>query len=134
MPPSTRLGAQRQAFEVAGQNLLGIGPGNWTDPRFRVDTHNTYLRLLVENGILGGIGFGLLVLGVLLRALGGTLARTAVSGVHAVCFAALAGILVESLVIDTLHWRHLFLFLALPVGLASWRRDREPAAEGAPAP
>jgi hypothetical protein len=44
--------------------------------------------------------------------------------VYVCCIAILAGILVNSLVIDSLHWRHFFLFLAIPVGLARYERWR----------
>ena len=115
---SQRFGAQREALEVAARHGLGIGPGNWTRPRFATDTHNVYLRVLAENGALGLVGFLLLVLGSLVRGGAGLRAPGARAGWCAVSLAVIAGTLVESAVIDTLHWRHFFLFLALPVGLA----------------
>jgi len=113
-----RFGAQREALEVSARHWLGIGPGNWTRPRFATDTHNVYLRVLSENGVLGLVGFLLLVLGSVVRGVAGLRAPGARAGWCAVSLAVIAGVLVESAVIDTLHWRHFFLFLALPVGLA----------------
>ena len=34
--------------------------------------------------------------------------------------AVMVGALVESMVIDTLHWRHLFFFLGVGLGLSCW--------------
>ena len=51
-----RFGAQRLAIDVSGTKLLGIGPGQWTWPRYHTDTHNLYLRILVENGVFGFLG------------------------------------------------------------------------------
>jgi len=48
--------------------------------------------------------------------------RGAHAGLYAACLAISAGILTESFVIDTIHWRHLFVFLAVPIGLAMYER------------
>lgn len=113
-----RFGMQKLALEVASQNLLGIGPGEWRSPRFSNDPHNVYLRVLAENGILAALAWLAFLGACLARSFVALLRRDAHAPVHAACLAVLIGLLLESLFIDTLHWRHLFFFLAVPVGLA----------------
>lgn len=120
---SERFAAQRESLAVAEENLLGIGPGNWTQGRFETDTHNSYLRVLAENGVLGLLGFLLFTLGSTLRAFAGLRLPDPFGSWCAVALAVLAGTLVESLVIDTIHWRHFFLFLGIPVGIWMYLRE-----------
>lgn len=88
-----------------------IGRGNGSYELFSPDhfsAHNTYLRLLFENGVLG---LGLFILFVSLAIIR---RRHELTSPHvAIVVAALAGILVHSLFIDTLHWRHFWLLLGL---------------------
>ena len=47
----------------------------------------------------------------------------------------MVGALVESMVIDTLHWRHLFFFLGVGLGLSCWavrQRDESRSRRAAP--
>jgi O-antigen ligase len=110
---TTRFGAQRGGVELAAEYPLGIGPGQFelVEP---VSAHSTYVRALAEQGVLG--------LGILLALLGGTLVlalRNAAAGrdAHgvgsAVLLGAWCGLLANSMFVDTLHWRHLWLLAAL---------------------
>lgn len=96
---------------------LGIGPGQFTGQRFEAAVHSLYFRVLSENGLLGFIAF----LGFLLVwfrvCITEILHRSKYVEIHTVCLAIVTGALVESNVIDTLHWRHLFLIMAIPIGL-----------------
>ncbi len=70
-----------------------------------------------ENGLIGAAGFFIFLLLTLGRAAGGAFStRQQDSGVAALILAVLAGILLNSIVLDTLHWRHLWLICALPWG------------------
>ena len=125
---SERFASQALALRVATDNPLGLGPGQWLDWRFGISTHNVYLRVLAENGFLGLIGFLAIIAASLGQAMSGIRARSACASLHAVALAVVAGALVESFVIDTLHWRHFWVFLALPIGLRAYERAREPRA------
>jgi O-antigen ligase len=123
---SERFGSQARALRVGLEYPLGLGPGQWLDWRFQLSPHNVYLRVCAENGFLGLLAF-LLVVGVSVsQAVGGILARGAGANLHVAALSIVAGVLVESLVIDTLHWRHFWVFLALPIGLRAWERARSP--------
>lgn len=111
-----RFGTQRLAFETLLGSPLGIGPGQ-SELRFDYATHSLYVRLLVETGWAGAASMvGLLGL-TLFRAV--RLARRGTAEgrrLYAIAAAALAGIVVNSAVVDTLHWRHLWLVLAIAWG------------------
>jgi O-antigen ligase len=108
-----RLRAQQTGIDLALAHPLGIGPGQF-DVLVPVSAHSLYVRALAEQGILG--------LAVLLALVGGTLALAARNALrrrdlHGLSsfslLAAWSGALVNSLVVDTLHWRHLWLLAAL---------------------
>jgi O-antigen ligase len=77
-----------------------------------------YLRILTENGILGFLAlYGFFLLSLLRAAKGAvTLADKSHRDLFALVSACLLGIYVNGLVIDTIHWRHLWFLL----GLAWW--------------
>lgn len=127
-----RFETQAQALAAMAANPFGIGPGQ-TTILLPQGTHNLYLRVAIENGIPAALGFCAFLAGTLWVCLRGVLRRHGpFADLYACCLAILAGILVNSFVIDSLHWRYMFLFLALPVGLARYERQR--AREAAPLP
>jgi len=127
-----RFATQGMALESAQLYPLGIGPGSWTSDRFGLATHNVYLRVLAENGWLGLASF----LMFCAAAVATTLRGAARGGKGAVLQAALAAVvianLLESFIIDSLHWRHLFIALGIGSGIGAYQAsatDRE--ADGA---
>ena len=69
-------------------------------------------------GWLGGTLYIVSVLGTLAAGFYAARRRTALQGPLIVASAAFAGVALEGLVIDTDHWRHFFLLMALVWGLA----------------
>lgn len=124
---SGRFSAQIDAILTFGEVPMGIGPGQ-SEYAFPISTHNLYLRVAGENGILGIVGWFLFLLTTLWICLRGVARRGPFCDMYAVSLAILVGILVQSLVIDTLHWRHFFLFLALPIGLDRYERRQARSA------
>jgi O-antigen ligase len=110
---SDRFAAQRLGVKLAVAHPLGVGPGQF-DEHSPVSTHSLYVRTLAEQGVLG-----LLVLLALVGGTFGLAVRNAWRGrdLHGLSSLALAaawcGALVNSAVVDTLHWRHLWLLAAL---------------------
>ncbi|MGH3080494.1 MAG: O-antigen ligase family protein [Gaiellaceae bacterium] len=108
-----RFGAQASGIDLAAQYPLGIGPGQF-ERVSELSAHSTYVRALAEQGVLGLVAFLALMLLTL-----GFAARSAVLGRNtygigsAALLAAWCGLLANSLFIDTLHWRHLWLLAAL---------------------
>ena len=114
---SMRFYTHRLALETVKEKPLGIGPGQ-SELVFQYATHSMYLRILAENGVLGFAAFYGFVLLSLLRASKQALTRSNdfERNLFAVVSACLLGILINGLVIDTIHWRHLWFLL----GLAYW--------------
>jgi hypothetical protein len=104
-----RISRQLSGIEVALSHLSGVGPGIW------VHAHSLYVRTLAEHGILG-LSALLLFLFVLLK----NTFRAALQeidkrhGLSAkVLTASLTGLIVNSVVVDTIHWRHFWLILGI---------------------
>jgi O-antigen ligase len=108
-----RFGTQVSGVDLATQYPLGIGPGQF-ERVSELSAHSTYVRALAEEGVLGM----LVLLGLMLATLGFA-ARSAALGRDtygigsAALLAAWCGLLANSMFIDTLHWRHLWLLAAL---------------------
>jgi len=110
-----RFATQTLAWETAQKRPLGIGPGQ-AEMVFGYATHNMYMRVLSENGWVALIA--------LLVFLGATVARACsvirntrdewIREVNLVALACIVGHLANSLVIDTVHWRHIWFVYALP--------------------
>ena len=108
-----RFAIQRQALSTALEHPFGLGPGS-TERTFSVAAHSTYIRALVENGVLGFLS----LVGFMLVSAGratwlAVCAPTLVDRLrYAVIAATLCAMFGEAAVIDTVHWRHFWLFLA----------------------
>jgi O-antigen ligase len=110
-----RFATQSLALETAEKRPLGIGPGQVEDA-FDYSTHSMYVRILTENGIVGLLA--------LLAFIGATMARSVTvieraedpwfREINLVVLASIAGHLVNSFVIDTVHWRHIWFIYAIP--------------------
>jgi len=107
-----RFDTQRKAIISIGSDPIGVGPGR-SDEVFGLEPHNLYLHVFVEAGWLGGLSFTafllltLAKLTPLVRRLGEYQTDATLVG------AALGGLLVQSFFIDSTHWRHLWLLLAV---------------------
>jgi O-antigen ligase len=108
-----RFGAQSGGIRLGETHPIGIGPGQFelVEP---ISAHSTYVRALAEEGVLGFVVLVALLYGTLLVAL-----RNAVRGwdTHGIGSTALlacwCGVLANSVFVDTLHWRHLWLLAGL---------------------
>jgi O-antigen ligase len=131
---SERFGTQFQALMTMLANPLGIGPGQSRD-FFERATHNVFLRVGVENGLFGLIGYLGFLAVTLWRATVFLLRQSDISHAFIASYAATIAILANSLVIDSLHWRHFWLLAAILWGVMLAHRWRAaPVAEAADAP
>lgn len=111
-----RFDTQGRVVRQIGSNPLGVGPGMSAN-RVGLDPHNLYLHMTLEGGWIAGISFVLFLLLSLTRGLARITARWALQSDLQVVYAALCGTLIQSLFIDSTHWRHLWLLLAMLWGL-----------------
>jgi O-antigen ligase len=121
-----RIPVQQQALNGLKEHPLGIGPGQ-AEGTFNLATHSLYLRVLSENGAIGGSIFIIFFLCSISSVLGKASAGAAANFHSVVTAPALLGIAVNSLVIDSLHWRHMWFLLALaylPLEVSDQARSR----------
>jgi hypothetical protein len=104
-----RFDTQWRGLLAGLSNPFGVGPGGWPM------THSLYAKTMAEHGILGITGLVLLIGGLVVP-----LARRAWQKPDenavlpaALLLALIVGQLVNSFVIDSIHWRHFWVLLGL---------------------
>jgi O-antigen ligase len=108
-----RFAAQRAGVELAASHPFGIGPGQYEEV-VGYAAHSTYVNALTEQGFLGLLTVVMLFLVTLGAATRNALAGRGTFGIgSATLLAAWCGTLANSVFVDTLHWRHLWLIAAL---------------------
>ena len=105
---------------------MGLGPGTSFD-ELGLEPHNLYLHVAVEAGWVAGLSFIAFLLYTGSRLPEVRRAGEFFSGQGRVLMACLPGVLTQSLFIDSTHWRHLWLLLAIAWGAIiaaqQYRRD-----------
>jgi O-antigen ligase len=125
----------QQAIDVFGdQILLGVGPAGATEALQMIgaplpgELHNDYLSGFVERGVVGGVGVLSLFLAAIVRTMRLALDRRPKRGGWrpAALFGGVVATLLSALTLEVLHFRHLWLFLALAMAVALQQaRDSE---------
>jgi O-antigen ligase len=116
--PNGRFGGQIRALGLVLTHPLGIGALEFARVYDNEDAHQVYLSMFLNAGWIGGtlyLAMVLLTIGLGLRQVvrdrGG-------AGLSAVLVAAFIGMAFEGVVIDTDHWRHFYLIMAMIWGTA----------------
>jgi len=115
--PDGRFGGQMKAVGLILENPLGIGSEIFTRFYHHEEVHNVYLSMFLNAGWVGGLLYMITCLGTLLLGFRHALKKTATSPFFLIVFAALAGNICEGVLIDSDHWRHFYLLLALVWGM-----------------
>jgi len=124
-----RFPTQLKALNMIGATPLGIGPGR-AHLLMGLPPHNVYLFMLLEAGWLGGLAWLTFVLSALWLVLRLLKWRSDLRDHAIVVGCSLVGTLVQSFFIDSHHWRHLWLLLALAWALViTARREAEIAKQ-----
>jgi hypothetical protein len=104
-----RFNIQREGLITGFTSPLGVGPAGWPN------AHSLYVKTFAEQGFLGVAALSILIGGLvfpLLRQAMNEGGKTdGITG--GVLLALIAGQLVNSLVIDSMHWRHFWVVLGL---------------------
>jgi O-antigen ligase len=132
-----RFSGQRAGLEPALSYPFGAGPGQF-ESIAQISAHSTYARVLGEQGFPGLLMLLALLAFTLAVALRNAILGRGTYGIGSVALlGAWCGVLANSFVVDTLHWRHLWIVAAL-IWAGSMRRYRQgtplPVRAGVDAP
>ncbi|MFV1982868.1 MAG: O-antigen ligase family protein [Thiohalomonadales bacterium] len=100
------------ALDKSFEYPLGVGPG-LSSSILSTEAHDLYIQVLIETGWLGLISFSTFIIYSLVRSIRFCFSRPEVGDSYIVIVASFIGLLLESLVIHNIHWRHLYLLLAM---------------------
>ncbi len=115
--PEGRFGGQAKALALVLANPLGLGAKQFATHYHAEDVHNVYVSMFLNAGWLGGLLYIAAMATTMVVGLVHVLRGTATRPLFLISYAALAANVVEGLVIDTDHWRHVYVLLALAWGL-----------------
>jgi hypothetical protein len=108
-----RFAAQSLGWELGWTHPLGIGPGQF-ESYSPVASQSTFVRLWSEQGPLGLLLYVALLLFTLVLALRNVVVGRDTHGIgSAALLGAWCGLILNSVVVDTLHWRHQWVIAAL---------------------
>jgi O-antigen ligase len=117
--PEGRFGGQEKARGLILDNPFGIGATEFSSRYHHEDVHNVYLSSFLNGGWLGGLMYLFAVGLTAVIGFRGIRYASPLRPLVILAFAAFAGNVVEGLVIDTDHWRHFYLLMAMIWGLAA---------------
>ncbi|WP_019415899.1 O-antigen ligase [Paenisporosarcina sp. TG20] len=121
----SRFDTQKIALLTGLRNPFGIGPGQ-SEYTFQMSPHSLYARILTENGILSILLFVFILFISMNKAFQSYKQSIDDSAAYfLVICASLVGLSFNSFFIDTLHWRHFWLVLAL-----AWCAPRQRGDDG----
>jgi len=111
-----RFGRHMLGAQMALDLPFGIGPLQF-HRYFPEDTHNSYLNAFMSGGWLSGVCYPALVFTTVIMGFRNIFVRTPWQRTYLAIFAAFLGMVGESFIIDTDHWRHFWLMLGAMWGM-----------------
>jgi len=115
-----RFGRYFIAINLMLDYPFGMGPLQFLFPEA---PHNTYLNSFITGGWIGGAAYLTLTLVTLMAGLRFAFVATPWQPAFHVFYAAYIGVAVESVIIDSDHWRHYFLIVGVLWGLMAVSRQ-----------
>jgi O-antigen ligase len=112
-----RFGGQEKAVRVILENPLGIGAMEFSTRHHPEAAHNVYLSMFLNGGWLGGAVYLILVLLTIVFGFRFAMRATDVRTIFLVVYAAFVATAFEGAIIDSDHWRHFYLMMALVWGM-----------------
>jgi len=115
--PQGRFGGQAKAIGLIIAHPLGLGAGQFSTHHHPEDVHNVYLSMFLNAGWLGGLLYIAAVTTTLALGFRHAMRSTPTRPLFLIAFCAFAGNVLEGAIIDTDHWRHFYILLAVMWGL-----------------
>ena len=116
--PEGRFGGQQKAIGLVLTHPLGLGALEFARAYNSGDVHEVYLSMFLNAGWVGGALYLAVVLLTVWLGLRQVVKDRGGDGISAVLVAAFIGMALEGAVIDTDHWRHFYLIMAMIWGMA----------------
>jgi len=116
-----RFGGQQKAAGLIAETPLGIGALEFAKRYHPEAAHNVYLTSLLSSGWLGGSMYIILVLATLVFGFRFAVKAGELRPVFLVVYSAFVAIAGEGIIIDSDHWRHFYLLMALIWGMMTAR-------------
>ncbi|WP_027005729.1 O-antigen ligase family protein [Conexibacter woesei] len=108
-----RFAAQHAGYELGWSHPVGVGPGQFQF-HHNIESHSTYVRVLAEQGFGGLLAWLAILSTTLVLALRNVVRGRDTYGIGpAALLGCWCGLIFNSAVVDTLHWRHLWLVAAM---------------------
>ena len=117
--PEGRFGGQEKAMGLILQNPLGIGAGQFALVHHHEEPHNVYLSMPLNAGWMGAGLYNVAVALTLLTGFAACMRRSPAQRLLQIAVAAFAANAFEGVIIDTDHWRHFYVLMALVWGIAT---------------
>jgi CelD/BcsL family acetyltransferase involved in cellulose biosynthesis/GNAT superfamily N-acetyltransferase len=118
-----RFEAQITGISMTLDHITGYGPGQYEAAvnkalEVKFSAHSLYARVLLENGVPGFLLLMSVIFMLIVRLLRVKKYENDNSSIRSsVLVAAIISIMINSIIVDTLHWRHLWLILGLSLSV-----------------
>jgi len=126
--PEGRFGGQAKAIGLIFANPLGLGAGQFSTHFHPEDVHNVYLSMFLNAGWLGGLLYIAAVVSTVVLGFAHVMKATPTRPLFLIAYAAFVATVLEGFIVDTDHWRHFYILLALAWGLMGAASHLEPRA------
>jgi len=111
-----RFTKQQESIPALLERPNGFGPYQF-HIYYDQDPHDVYLNAFASYGWIGGIAYAILVIVTLWAGYANVLKRTPWQPYFIAALAAYTGVVFEGFVVDTDHWRHYYVLMAIVWGL-----------------
>ncbi len=120
--PEGRFGGQSKALEIILASPFGIGTMEFAERFHHENAHNVYLTMALRGGWLAGLLFLGLNLATVVIGFCHAIRHTPSRPIFIFVLAAFIGLAIQGMLVDTDHWRHFYVIMALVWGLMAAER------------
>jgi O-antigen ligase len=117
--PEGRFGGQQKAIGLILTHPLGLGAQQFAPVYHHEEVHNVYLSIVLNAGWLGGGVYWIMVALTLWLGARASFRPGPAQPLAIIAFAGFLANALEGAIIDSDHWRHFYLLMALTWGLAA---------------